>query len=60
MEERRVMIDRRVTAPDQHLHSYRARSHTDRRKHNRSTIKKHWMDYDIGLITRCLTDNLIS
>jgi hypothetical protein len=60
MEERRKIIDRRVNSPTKDLPFYRVRNIIDRRKNNRSTAKKHWMDYDIGLITRCLTDNLAS
>jgi hypothetical protein len=48
-----------VNAPKQDLPFYHARNIADRRQNNQSTMKKHWTDYDIGLITRCLTDNLI-
>jgi hypothetical protein len=60
MEERRKMSDRRVKAPEQHSPFYHARNIVDRRQKNRSTLKKHWTEYDVGLVTRCLTDNLIS
>jgi hypothetical protein len=58
MEERRKITDRRGDSPPRDLPFYRARNGTDRRQRNPRTVKKHWMDYDIGLITRCLTDNL--
>jgi hypothetical protein len=48
-----------MNPPEQVLPHYYTRNITDRRQINQSTQKKHWTEYDIGLITRCLTDNLI-
>ena len=60
MVERRKIGERRVNPPKQGLPFYRTRHFADRRQNNRPTVKKHWTEYDIDLITRCLTDKLVS
>jgi len=59
MEERRKMIDRRVNAPKQGLPFYYTRHTANRRQINQATGWNPWKEYDIDLITRCLTDNLM-
>jgi hypothetical protein len=58
MEERRKLRDRRVNAPRRSAPLHYARRIADRRQINLITPKKHWTEYDIELITRCLTSNL--
>jgi hypothetical protein len=62
MEERRKVGDRRVNPSTQGLpfDFYCTRQIADRRQNNRPRMRKHWTEYDINLITRCLTDNLVS
>jgi hypothetical protein len=57
MEERRKMSERRVNTPKQGLPLYYARAMEDRRQNNQFTAKRHWTEYNIKLITRCLTGN---
>lgn len=59
MEERRKMTDRRVNPPRQGLPLYYARSIEDRRQNTLSIATRHWTEYDIALIIRCLTDELV-
>jgi hypothetical protein len=58
MEERRKTGERRVNSPGQGAPFYCTRQIADRRRNTQPTPKKHWSEYDIDLITRCLTDNL--
>jgi hypothetical protein len=58
MVERRETSDRRVNTPKQGLPFYCTRQITDRRQKKLTMPKKHWTEYDIELITRCLTDKL--
>ena len=59
MEERRKTGDRRVKTPRQGGSFYCTRQVADRGRNNLATLKKHWSEYDIDLITRCLTDDLL-
>ena len=60
MEERRKIGDRRVNTSMQGQLFYCTRHIQDRRQNNLAMPKKHWTEYDIDLITRCLTDKLDS
>jgi hypothetical protein len=60
MVERREIRDRRVNPPKQGLPFYCTRHIADRRQNNLPRVSKHWTEYDIDLITRCLTDKLVS
>ena len=60
MAERRKIIDRRVNPPRQGLPFYYTRYTGDRRLIIQATQWNPWKEYDIDLITRCLTDNLVS
>jgi hypothetical protein len=55
-EERRRTGDRRVNIPKQWAPFYCTRQIMDRRQNK---PKKHWSEYDVDLITRCLTGNLV-
>jgi hypothetical protein len=57
MEERRKIRDRRVNPPKESLPGYYTRRIADRRQSTLAPEWKHWTEYDIDLITRCLTDN---
>ena len=59
MVERRSTGDRRVNPSSQWLPCYSIRRTADRRQNNLHAVSKHWTEYDINLITRCLTDNLV-
>jgi hypothetical protein len=58
MEERRKIGERRVNTSRQGVPLFCARHIADRREENTPKPKKHWAEYDIDLITRCLTDKL--
>ena len=60
MEERRKTGDRRINTPNEKLAFYCTRQITDRRHTRQPGARKHWTEYDIDLITRCLTDKLVS
>jgi hypothetical protein len=61
MLERRNIGDRRVNPSRQGLPFYCTRRRiADRRQNNLPTVSKHWTEYDIDLITRYLTDKLVS
>ena len=60
MAERRKAGDRRVNTSKQEAPFYCTRQIPDRRHNNLTMPKKHWTEYDIDLITRCLTDKLES
>ena len=60
MEERRKTGDRRVNISKQGVPFHCTRHIADRRKKNTPRPKKHWTEYDVDLITRCLTDRLDS
>jgi hypothetical protein len=60
MVERRNIGDRRVNPSRQWLPFYSTCHIADRRQNNLPTVRKHWTEYDIDLITRCLTDKLVS
>ena len=59
MVERRKIRDRRMNPPRQGQAFYYTRHMADRRQNNLPTVRKHWTEYDIDLITRCLTDKLV-
>jgi hypothetical protein len=59
MVERRNIGDRRVNPSRQGLPFYCTRQIADRRQKSLAMPKKHWTEYDIDLITRCLTDKLV-
>jgi hypothetical protein len=59
MVERRKVGDRRINPTRQGLLFYCNRHMADRRQNNLPTVRKHWTEYDIDLITRCLTDKLV-
>jgi hypothetical protein len=58
VREKRRISDRRVNSPKQGQSFYCRRHIADRRQNNLPTVRKHWTEYDIDLITRCLTDKL--
>jgi hypothetical protein len=58
MVERRSIGDRRVNPSGQWHPLDCTRRIADRRQNNLPAVSKHWTEYDIDLITRCLTDNL--
>lgn len=60
MVERRHIGDRRMDPSRQRLPIYCTRRIADRRQYNLPTVSKHWTEYDIDLITRCLTDKPVS
>jgi hypothetical protein len=60
MVERRNIVDRRVNPSRQWQPFYCTRRIVDRRQNNLPAVSKHWTEYDIDLITRCLTDKLVS
>jgi hypothetical protein len=60
MVERRKTGDRRVQTSMLGQPFYCTRQIGDRRQNNLPMPKKHWTEYDIDLITRCLTDKLDS
>jgi hypothetical protein len=60
MEERRKIEDRRANTSKRRAPFYCTRRIADRRKKYTHRPKKHWTEYDIDLITRCLTDGLDS
>jgi len=60
MVERREVGDRRINPTKQGLPFHCTRHIADRRQNNLPTVKKHWTEYDIDLITRCLTDKQVS
>ena len=59
MVERRNTGDRRVNSSRQWQPCYCIRRIADRRQNNPHPVSKHWTEYDIDLITRCLTDKLV-
>jgi hypothetical protein len=61
MDERRKIRDRRVNSRKECLMLYYACHITERRQANLATVwKKHRTEYDIDLITRCLTENAVT
>ena len=60
MMERRKTGERRVATPKRAAPFYCTRQIADRRKKDTARPKKHWTEYDIDLITHCLTDKLES
>jgi hypothetical protein len=60
MVERRNIGDRRMDPSRQRQPIYCTSRIADRRQNNLPTVSKHWTEYDIDLITRYLTDKLVS
>jgi len=60
MMERRKTGDRRTNTSKRRAPFYCTRLIADRRKKYTPRPKMHWTEYDIDLITRCLTDGLDS
>ena len=58
MEERRKLGDRRTNTSKRRAPFECRRQIANRRKKYTPRPKKHWTEYDIDLITRCLTDGL--